>query len=154
MADEGYKKLEIWKMGHDLAVRVHAMSLNTLPKLEMFEEGSQIRRSSKRVPANIVEGYAQRKYRDLYLTYLYRSLGSSDETIEHLELLSDTGSLSDEKTFCELRASYQILSRKIGRFIIGVEQSHSLPSYLSKIKNQKSKIASETEQALEEPEAP
>ena len=49
---EGYKKLKIWQLSHELGVRIHQMSL-TLPKFEMFEEGSQIRRSSKSVSSNI-----------------------------------------------------------------------------------------------------
>lgn len=153
MADEGYKKLEIWRMGHDLTVKVHAMSLK-LPPLEMYEEGSQIRRSSKRVPAGIVEGYAQRKYRDQYLLCLYRSLGSSDETIEHLEMLHDTGSLKDKRLYSELHDAYALLSRKIARFTMGVEQSHTRPSYLSKIHIPTSKIAPAKDVVLEEPEAP
>ncbi len=37
---QGYKKLKIYRLAHDLAVRVHKMTLD-LPKFEMFEEGSQ-----------------------------------------------------------------------------------------------------------------
>ena len=55
MVDEGYKKLEIYQQGHELAIQVHEMRM-TLPKFEMYEEGSQIRRSAKSVSSNIVEG--------------------------------------------------------------------------------------------------
>jgi four helix bundle protein len=34
----------------------------TLPKFEIYEEGSQIRRSSKSVTSMIVEGYGRRRY--------------------------------------------------------------------------------------------
>ena len=37
----GYKKLKIYCLAHDLAVRIHKMTLK-LPRFEMFEEGSQI----------------------------------------------------------------------------------------------------------------
>ena len=69
----GYKSLRIYQLAHDLALRVHALSLR-LPHYELIEEGSQVRRSSKRVSAGIVEGYDQRKYRDEFIHYLYRSL--------------------------------------------------------------------------------
>ena len=36
------------------------MTLDNLPKFEMYEEGSQIRRSSKAVASNIVEGFGRR----------------------------------------------------------------------------------------------
>ena len=50
--NQGYKKLKIYQLAHDLAVRVHKMTMD-LPKFETFEEGSQIRRSSKSVSSNI-----------------------------------------------------------------------------------------------------
>jgi hypothetical protein len=40
----GYKDLEIYRLAFDLSIRVHRSSLK-LPKFEMFEQGSQIRRS-------------------------------------------------------------------------------------------------------------
>lgn len=60
--EAGYKKLEVYKLAHVLAVKVHKMTL-TLPKFEMYEEGSQVRRSSKSVSSQIVEGFALRKYK-------------------------------------------------------------------------------------------
>ena len=45
------------------------MSLD-LPKFEMFEEGSQIRRSSKSVRSNIVEGYGKRHYKNDFIRFL------------------------------------------------------------------------------------
>ena len=143
----GYRNLEIYAQAHNLAVRIHKMSL-TLAAIERFEEASQIRRSSKSVSAQIVEGYALRKYRDEFLHYLHRALASSDETREHLELLWDTGSLKDKKSYSELAEAYDVLSRRIGSFIVGVEGNHGTPDYIqkarssrkSKIQNLKSKI--------------
>lgn len=54
-----YRDLEIYKLAFKLAVEVHNLTLK-LPKFELYEEGSQIRRSSKSVGANIVEGYGKR----------------------------------------------------------------------------------------------
>lgn len=67
--ETGYEKLEIFKMSRELAIKVHRMTM-TLPKFEMYEEGSQIRRSAKSVPANIVEGYCLRRHKNEYLQYL------------------------------------------------------------------------------------
>jgi four helix bundle protein len=52
-----YKKLEIWQIANDLVVSIHRMTIEKLPKYEMYEEGSQIRRSIKSVKSSIVEGY-------------------------------------------------------------------------------------------------
>jgi hypothetical protein len=35
-----YKKLEIWKLAKELVVDIHRMTIEKLPKLEMYEEGS------------------------------------------------------------------------------------------------------------------
>lgn len=56
----GYKKLRIWQDARDLTIAIHGMTLRNLPKFEMYEEGSQIRRSMKSVKSNIVEGFGRR----------------------------------------------------------------------------------------------
>jgi len=56
----GYKDLEIWKIANELVTEIHSMTLNDLPKFEMFETGSQIRRSVKSIKSNIAEGYGRR----------------------------------------------------------------------------------------------
>ncbi len=120
---EGYKKLKVYHLAHDLAVRVHRMSLN-LPKFEMFEEGSQIRRSSKSVSSNIVEGYALRRYKQEYMHYLIRALSSSLETIEHLEYLFKTESLKDGSVYGRLSGEYDGLNSMLYSFIESVNSQH------------------------------
>ena len=126
---EGYEKLEIYQRAHDLAVRVHKMTL-TLPRFEMHEEGGQVRRSSKSISSNIVEGFALRKYKNEFLHYLYRTFGSSKETIEHLKYLSETESWKDKDMCGAMVREYEILTGMIFRFIESVEGGHEKPSYL------------------------
>jgi four helix bundle protein len=52
----GYKDLDIYKIAFALAKRVHIASLK-LPLFELYEQGSQIRRSSKSIKDQIAEGY-------------------------------------------------------------------------------------------------
>ncbi len=47
-----YEDLEIYRMSYKLALNVHKL-ISTLPKNEYYEEGSQIRRSSKSITVNI-----------------------------------------------------------------------------------------------------
>ena len=56
-----YKKLQIWILAREVVIEIHEMTMK-LPKFEMYEEGSQIRRSSKTTKATIVEGYGRRRY--------------------------------------------------------------------------------------------
>jgi len=128
-AKTGYKRLAVYWLAHDLAVRIHTMTL-ILPFLERFEESPQIRRSSKRVAASIVEGYGLRKYKDDFLRYLHRALASAEETREHLSMLHDTGSLGDRNDYASLDNSCRRLCASLALFIKGVERDHSKPFYL------------------------
>ena len=65
-----YKNLDVWKLTKELAVEIHKMTLTELPNFEMFEEGTQIRRSIKSVKSTIVEGYGRRRYKQEFLRVL------------------------------------------------------------------------------------
>lgn len=115
-----YKKLEIWNLADELVVEIHEMTLTKLPKFEMFEEGGQIWRSSKSVKSTIVEGYGRKPYKSEFIKFLVYSLGSNDETIDHLENLFKPKSLQDEILYNYLHGKLDILGRKINLFIKGV----------------------------------
>ncbi|CAM3435556.1 four helix bundle protein [Aequorivita lipolytica] len=59
---KSYKDLDIYNLAFECAIEVHHVSLK-LPKFELYEQGSQVRRSSKSVKDNIIEGYGRRKYK-------------------------------------------------------------------------------------------
>ncbi len=120
-----YKKLEIWQLAQEMTIEIHKMSLK-LPKFEMYEEGSQIRRSSKSVRSNIVEGYGRRKYKNDFIRFLVYALSSNDETIDHLETLYETGSLKDEKQYNYLHNNIEILGKKINKFQSSVMLKHNV----------------------------
>lgn len=60
---QSYKDLEVYSLAKEPSVKVHKMTLEYLPKFEMYEEGSQIRRSSKSIVSNIIEGFGRRSYK-------------------------------------------------------------------------------------------
>ena len=120
-----YRKLEIWQEAKELSILIHQMSL-MLPKFEQFEEAQQIRRSCKSVRSNIVEGYGRRKYKQDFIRFLIISQASNDETIDHLEILFETQSLTDKKLFEDLNEKLMKLGRKINNFIKAVEQDHNV----------------------------
>jgi len=96
------------------------MSL-TLPKFELYETGSQIRRSSKSVTVMIVEGFARRRYKKDFVKYLVYSIAECDETLVHLDFLYDTQSLKDKQRYEELRTRFVQLSKKINTYTQWVE---------------------------------
>ncbi len=119
-----YRDLEIWKLARQVAIAVHRMTLQDLPKFEMYEEASQIRRSAKSISANIVEGYGRRRYKQEFIRFLVFAHSSCDETIDHLEVLFETGSLANELLYRDLSARLDLLGRKLNVFIDSVERSH------------------------------
>ena len=119
-----YRKLEIWKLAHDLVVDIHLMTINNLPKYELYEEGSQIRRSSKSVKSTIVEGYGRRRYKQEFIKFLVYSLASNDETVDHLENLYGTSSLKEVDIYEDLYKKLITLGKMLNSFLQTVEKSH------------------------------
>lgn len=115
MKKQSYKDLEVYQLAHQLAVQIHQMTVEDLPKFEMFEQGTQIRRSSKSIPSTIVEGFGRKRYQQEYVRFLTYAIASCNETKEHLELLFKTQSLKDENKHRSLLTDYEELGKKLYR---------------------------------------
>jgi four helix bundle protein len=113
-------------LAREIVVEVHEMSLK-LPKFEMYEEGGQIRRSSKTTKATIVEGYGRRRYKQDWIKFIVYSNSSNDETMDHLENLWDTKSLTDELVFTNLKNKIERFGKMLNNFLKTVEESHQSP---------------------------
>jgi four helix bundle protein len=112
---KSYADLDIYKIAVDLAIEVHKLTVEELPKFETYEEGSQIRRSSKSIGANIVEGFGRKHYKGEYIQFLTYALASCDETKYHLTILYKTHSLLENK-YKHLVSAFDDLGRKIYNF--------------------------------------
>src|SRR5688572_15814681 len=121
-----YKNLQVWQLARELSIEIHAMTL-ALPKFEQFEEAQQIRRSSKSVRSTIVEGYGRRFYKADYIKFIIYALSSNDETIDHLETLYETKSLSDQILFDHLHKKTELLGKKLNNFLTAIQNQHSKP---------------------------
>lgn len=117
-----YRELEIYIEWKRLAIEVHKMTI-ILPRHELFEEGSQVRRSSKSVTSMIVEGYGRRRYKADFVKYLIFSQSECDETIVHLDFLFETKSLSNTELYNKLRSGYDLLSKRINKYTQWVESN-------------------------------
>jgi len=117
---KSYKDLEIYRLSYDLAIRVHRIS-ELLPKYELYEEGSQVRRSSKGITATIVEGYGRKRYKAEFIKFLTYAHASCDETIVHLKFIKETHK-TDKKEVELLIDTYDELGAKINKFIQYVEK--------------------------------
>jgi four helix bundle protein len=119
-----YRNLEIWQLAREVSIEIHRMTLERLPKFEMYEEASQIRRSVKSIRSNIVEGYGRRRYKLEFIRFLTYAHASCDETIDHLETLHETGSLANAVAYESLHQKLNRLGAKLNQFIQGVELHH------------------------------
>jgi len=60
-----------------------------LPKHELYEQGSQIRRSSKSIKDNIAEGFGRRRYKTEFVRLLIFAHSSCDESLAQLIILKE-----------------------------------------------------------------
>jgi four helix bundle protein len=122
-----YRDLEIYNLAHEIVLEIHKMTLLNLPQFELYEEGSQIRRSSKSVKSTIVEGYGRRRYKQEFIRFLTYAIASNDETSDHLRNLYDTGSLKDEEIYIKIDRKVNLLGKKINSFLRSVVNTHTSP---------------------------
>src|SRR5690606_40912799 len=102
---KSYKDLDIYNLAFQYAIQVHKMSL-LLPKFELYEQGSQIRRSSKSIKDNIVEGYGRRRYQQDFIKFLVYAHASLLECLSQLEMLE---ALYEDINFKEMIDKYDVL---------------------------------------------
>jgi four helix bundle protein len=120
MDKKSYRDLEVYKRAFQLSLEVHKTSLY-LPKYELYEQGSQVRRSSKSITANIVEGYGRKRYKGDFIKFLVYAQASCDETINHLYCIAEVHNMKDKmKSIIE---EYNILGKQINKFIIYVDKN-------------------------------
>ena len=118
---KSYKDLEVYNLSLELFHKCHSMSLK-LPKHEMYELGSQLRRSSDSVVTNIVEGYGRKRYKADFIKFLTYSWASGLETVFHIEKISKLYPeiFEDQEEFIN---KYNELNAKIYNFIKYVEEN-------------------------------
>jgi four helix bundle protein len=116
-----YKDIDIYKIALDLFYQIHPSSL-LLPKYEMYELGSQLRRSSDSVVSNIIEGYGRKRYKAEFVRFLVFSHASCLETKGHLEKINHLYKelIPDNLKYIN---EYDILGAKIFNFIKYVEEN-------------------------------
>lgn len=99
------------------------MTMN-FPNYEMYELGSQLRRSSNSIPANLAEGW-NNKHSNVYLESINRALGELRETAHHLSMAFQKGHLS-QTAYESLRERYDECGRMLRGLGRAVERSAAL----------------------------
>ena len=109
---KSFRDLRVYQELKRLHLEVHRESL-TFPRFELYELGSQVRRSSNSAPAILAEGWGSR-HTNIYLEAINRSMGEVRETQHHLDVAHEKGYLSLER-FGELDRSYESCGRMLER---------------------------------------
>lgn len=89
------KDLKVYEKLFKLVLGVHILTM-TFPRFELYELGSQLRRSSNSAPANLAEGFGN-KHTNIYTECISRSQGEIRETIHHLRIAYKKKYLTKEK---------------------------------------------------------
>lgn len=114
---KSYKDLDIYNLSLSLFYKTYGVSLK-LSKHELYELGSQIRRSSDSVVTNIVEGYGRRRYKQDFIKFLTYSHASNLETLKLVVLYPD---MANEMVL--LQKEYDQLGAKLFSFMRYVENN-------------------------------
>ena len=96
---------------------------NRWRNFEQYAIGSQLRRSSKSVSANIVGGFGRRRYKSEFLRFLVFAHSSCNETIAWMEYINDCYHNLDKRAE-EILGKLDALGRKLNSFIRAVEKAH------------------------------
>ena len=107
---ESYKDLDVYQKLVELHLQLNDLS-QTFPKFELYELGSQIRRSSNSAPANLAEGW-NNKHINIYLEGINRAQGEINETQHHL-FVAYRKKYLDEKSFNFYEGEYTICGKML-----------------------------------------
>jgi len=106
-----FRDLEVYKESYSLMLIIHK-EIFKFPQFEKNDLVSQLRRSTKSIPANIAEGWAKRSHEKEFKKHLDITLGSTNEIEVHLEIAKDLRYL--QKDLCDnLVRRYRFLGGKI-----------------------------------------
>ena len=119
---DGVENLIIYQKSYKLMIDIHRLTL-TFPKIEQYGGiADQLRRSSKSITANIVEGFGkQHFFKGEFQRMLVYSIGSCDETILWIKASKDLEYITKQEAGRYLK-EYQILVKKISSFTKNMKQ--------------------------------
>jgi four helix bundle protein len=116
-----FRDLRVYQKLKALHLEVHGESL-AFPTFEMYELGSQVRRSSNSAPAQIAEGWGSR-HTNMYIEAINRAMGEVRETQHHLDTAKAKQYLTPER-FAGLDEGYDHCGRMLERLHQSLSEWH------------------------------
>jgi four helix bundle protein len=117
---QGFEDLEVFRRAYRVSLEVHRASLE-FPRIEQWALADQIRRASKSVCANLVEGFGRQAWsKSEFRRFLMMATGSADEMQVWTLYARDLGYIGAEAAE-RWRGEY----REIARMLQGLSRSVS-----------------------------
>ena len=107
-----FEDLKVFQRAYRLSLLIHRASLGW-PAIEQYGLADQVRRASKSICANVVEGFSrQQRSKAEFRRFLLMAIGSSDEMRVWLRYGLDLGYI-DEATWQQWRDDYEEISKML-----------------------------------------
>jgi four helix bundle protein len=111
----GYRDLKVFQLSYQLALEVFEVT-KSFPKEERYSLTDQVRRSSRSVPANIVEAWYRRRYPNSFISKLIDSAAEAGETGIWIDFAADHGYLlKDRRVY--LHEKYDEINKMLNSMI-------------------------------------
>jgi four helix bundle protein len=120
-----YKDLDVWKKSKELAIIILQVA-ETLPQIENFALGFQIRKSAISIPSNIAEGCGRNSTKDT-LQFLYIARGSLYEIETQIILCFEMNYINEPKhneILSQITECKKLLNGFINYYFSKLEQHH------------------------------
>ena len=112
MGAHRFEDLDVFQRADKVSLEIHRFT-QTMPAAEQYDLGSQIRRASKSICANVAEGFGkQSRSKAEFKRYIQMSIGSADEMRVWLRYCHDLG-FTDEATWQRWRDEYEQIARML-----------------------------------------
>jgi four helix bundle protein len=108
--------LSVYNKLFNLALEVNRLTMD-FPKFELYELGSQLRRSSNSPGANLAEGF-DNKHTNIFTECINRAQAEIRETLHHLRLAFSKSYLN-ERRLSYFTSEYETCSK----MLLGLERS-------------------------------
>jgi len=112
-----YRDLDVYQRSYNAMIELYKWSLLQIPKHLQYDIGSDMRRATRSISSNIVEGYARQKSDRDIANFLSTALGSCDEVLFNIKVLNDLKIMSDEK-YEFFKGQFTIVGTGIRRLIV------------------------------------
>ena len=116
----GFEDLEVFRRAYRVSLEVHKRSLE-FPRIEQWALADQIRRASKSICANLVEGFGRQGWsKPEFRRFLMMATGSADEMQVWTRYARDLGYIKDE-----VAERWQGEYQEIARMLQGLSRTAS-----------------------------